>query len=211
MLAQDFVTEIRGSLFDPPPGAGWSDSELLGYLNQALRTTSTLKPDAYTRRVYIPLVAGTNQALPADGLMLLDLDNNEVSQRSITLVQRGLLDHQNRFWQASTQEKDVQHWAADSRDPRRFDVTPPNDGTGSVRALYGAIPAALALTDVIPLADSYHYALRCFVLSLAWAKPSKRLNATLAASNMQEYRAALVGATQMQAAMAPSAGREAGN
>ena len=102
MLAQDFVTEIRGSLFDPPPGAGWSDSELLGYLNQALRTTSTLKPDAYTKRVYIPLVAGTNQALPADGLMLLDLDNNEISQRSITLVQRGLLDHQNRFWQAGT-------------------------------------------------------------------------------------------------------------
>ena len=102
----------------------------------------------------------------------------------------------------------MQHWAADSRDPRRFDVTPPNDGTGSVRALYGAIPAALALTDAIPLADSYHYALRCFVLSLAWAKPSKRLNANLAASNMQEYRAALGGATQMQAAMAPSAGRD---
>jgi hypothetical protein len=212
MLASDFINGadgVRVTLIDAAKRT-WSDAELLGYLNQALRQLCTVKPDAYVKRAYIPMVAGTNQQLPADGLLLMDLDNNEVSQQSVTMVVRSLLDHQNRYWQAATQELDVEHYAADPRDPRRFDVTPPNNGSGSVRATYGAIPAPILLTDVLPIPDSYDYPLRCFVLSRAYAKSGQRQDLGKVGGLMGEFRAALGLDAQVQTTVAPSPKRESG-
>lgn len=210
MLASDFINGadgIRVMLLDSAK-ATWSDVELLGYLNQALRTTAELKPDAYVRREYVAMVAGTRQELPAGGLAIFDTDENEDSGREATLVEKSLLDHQNRFWPAATPEVDVQHWCADPRDPRRFYVTPPNDGTGSVSCTFGAVPDAVALGGQIPLGDSYHYALRCFALAQAYSKNSKRQDLAKVAGLMQEFRQTLGIRNQAQAAVAPTVARE---
>ncbi|MEY2653606.1 MAG: hypothetical protein RLZZ524_634, partial [Pseudomonadota bacterium] len=60
---------VRVTLLDSAK-ATWSDAELLGYLQEAIRTTCLLKADAYTRREYIAMVAGSKQELPEGGIAI---------------------------------------------------------------------------------------------------------------------------------------------
>lgn len=194
MLVSEYLTVLRERLFDPGSGAGWSDTELIGYLNEGIRATCNVKNDAYTLQQAITLAAGVTQELPAGGLALFDISENTVSGRRVTNVDRALLDSENRFWPAATQEVDVQHFTADDRAPRRFYVTPPNTGTGSVKALYGALPAAVAAAgDTVPLQDTYQPALVSFAVSRALNKPSKRRDPAAAAAAFNEW-ATMVGA-----------------
>lgn len=167
------ISDARSTLIDDN-AATYSDVQLLGFQTDAERLVVFYKPDAYPRRRFIPLVPGTNQELPADGIALMDISQNELSKRSATIVDKELLDHENRFWQAATGEVDVQHWCADPRDPRRFDITPPNDGTGSILTLYGAVTPDLTLGGNITLVDSYKYVLYAFTLHRAYAETSRK-------------------------------------
>ena len=174
LVASDIVSDIRSILLDDDL-VEWADDDMLRIVTDAGRLLSSLKPDAYTKREFIAMAAGTDQELPADGIAVLDVGMNEVSKRAATIVDKELLDTENSFWGASTPEVDVQHWCADPRDPRRFDVTPPNDGTGSVQVLYGAAPPALtALGDSIVYVDTYKYALTAFSLHRAYAEQSRK-------------------------------------
>lgn len=201
---------VRVTLLDADK-VTWADLELLGYLNEFQSTTAHLKPDAHTKREFIPLVAGTKQAIPDDGIAVLDIGENDGSGRMATLVDLGLLTHANRFHPAATKETDVQHWASDPRDPRRFDVTPPNNGYGVVECLYGAVPAQIAtLNDPMTFPDSYLYPARCFVLAKAYSKNSKRQDTGKAAYYMNEFRQALGLKSMAQAAVAPRVASAAG-
>ena len=128
----------------------WSRAELLGYLNEALRATAFVKPDMYPVRDFVTLAAGIAQELPADGVALIDATDNEATGRTVTQTDLALLQEENRFWPAATQQAEVENYAADPRTPRRYYVFPPNDGTGSVRVTYGAVPAALTGSSVPP-------------------------------------------------------------
>lgn len=206
LLVSAILGEVRVTLLDPN-GSTWGDPELLGYFNEFQRTTAFLKPDAHTVRRYIDLEEGVNQDLPDDGIAVFEIGENEASGRMATLVDRGLLDHANRFWPAATKERDVQHWAADPRDPRRFAVMPPNDGTGSVECLYGAVPPAATLGDApegaMTFPDSYEHAAKCFVMAKAYAKNSKRQDLAKSAACMADYRQALGIKATAQAAASP--------
>lgn len=202
MLMSVIVDGARLTLIDAS-GVTWSNDELTGYGNDAIATILQVKRDAYTRREYIPLVAGTKQELPAGGIAVLDGGPNEVSGRVCTLVDRELLDAENDFWPAATRERDAQHWAADPRDPHRFDVTPPNDGSGSVQFLFGAVPERVAYAGTFPLADTYMRPVQCFMLARALAKKTRRQDPTQSAIYMQEF-AQLIGlGSAAQIAVAP--------
>lgn len=182
VLVTDFINGpagVRVTLIDSAK-VTWSDAELLGYLNEALRATAFVKPDMYTIREEIGLEAGTKQVLPAGGISLMDIYRNTTSSggtgRVVTQVDEGLLEEANRFWPAATQQQQVEHFTADPRDPRRFTVFPPNDGTGVVELLYGAVPPELTDidTDALPVPDSYENVLKSFVLASAYAKNSTK-------------------------------------
>lgn len=209
MLMSVIVDGVRTTLIDTS-GVAWSNTELVGYGNEAIKTICHVKKDAYTVRDYIPLVAGTRQQLPAGGIAVLEAAENEASGRACTLVDRGLLDENNRFWPAATRETDAQHWAADPRDPTRFDVTPPNDGNGSLEMLYGAVPDDVALGEAIPIADTYQRAIECFILSRALAKRTRRQNPGQADAYMAEFKQLIgLGATA-QITVAPKLGQTPG-
>jgi len=174
VLASDVMSDARSTLIDDDL-ATYSDPQMLGFVSDAQIMVSNYKRDAYTLRDFIPMVAGTNQALPEGGLGILDLTQNAVSKRAITLCDKELLDEENRFWQAATGERDVQHWCADPRDPLRFDVTPPNNGAGSALALYAAVPPKLDdEADELVLVDTYKYAVYAFTLHRAYAETSRK-------------------------------------
>ncbi len=205
LLASDIINGaggVRSTLLDAQKRS-WSDDELVGYLNEFQRQTVFLKPDAHTTRAFIPLVAGTSQELPDDGVAVLEIGENEGSGRVATQINAELMTHANRFWPAATYELDVQHWSHDPRDPRRFEVTPPNNGYGSVQCLYGAVPAQITLNDPIAYPDSYEHAAKCFVLAKAYAKNAQRQDLGKAESYMAQYKQALGIKSQAQAAVAP--------
>lgn len=207
MLASDIIGGVRSTLFDPAPGVGWSDSELIGYINEALRTTASVKPDMYTVRGFIALVAGEYQQLPADGIALLDVDRNSDASggRVITQVDADILAESARFWPASTKQAQVEHYLADPRSPRRFRVFPPNDGTGVVNVVYGATPPALAAVgDTVPVSEAYQGALTAYTLSKAYSKPSTRADATKTQMYMAQWGQLVGLKSKGQVAVAPT-------
>lgn len=211
MLASDLINGaagVRTTLLDTAKRT-WSDDELQGYLVEAVRATCMLKPDAYTRREAIPLAYGTRQALPDGGIAIFDVYENDGSGRVITLADQSLIDHQNRFWPASTYEVDAQHWSADTREPRQFTITPPNTGYGLAWAFFGAVPDAFVISDEVPLPDIYEHALKLFVMAKAYTKNSQRQDLTKADGLMNGWRQALGIKSQGQVAVAPSVQRKA--
>jgi hypothetical protein len=183
----------------------WSHSDLVGYLNEGIRATAFVKPDMYTVQAFCPLVAGIAQQLPDGGVALIDITDNASTGRAITQTDLALLQEENRFWPAATRETIVENYAADPRTPYRFYVFPPNDGAGSVRITYGAVPAALTGSsgELLPVLDFYQSALTCFVLAKAYAKNSKKQDLTKYSGYMNEWRLSLGLKSQAQVAVAP--------
>lgn len=186
MLASVIINGARLTLVDPN-AATWSDAELLGYLNEGERTICNHKPTSYVKNAPVDMVAGTKQALPADGLQLLDIPDNVVSGRAVTLVKRTLLDHTNRFWPAATAQRDVRHYAYDVRDPLSFDICPRNDGTGQVNMTYCAVPPAITADGSINVRDTFEHALTCFVVSRAYAANTDRQDLTKSVQYFNQF------------------------
>ena len=66
MQAGVVVTRARATLLDPN-GVYWPDGELYDYLSAAQTAVVNLKPDAYAQTVFVSLVPGVLQAIPAEG------------------------------------------------------------------------------------------------------------------------------------------------
>ena len=218
MDGQEIIDDAATILIDPA-GSTWSAADLLGYVNDFQSNTCMLKPDAYTVRAYIPLVAGTKQQLPTGtdpelpaGIAVLDVGDNQASGQVCVLCDRELLDAENRYWPAGTRETAAQNWAADPRDPKRFDVTPPNDGSGSLEVLYGAVPPTLeAPTDELVLGQQYKLAGVIFVLHRAYSKNTKRQDLAKSQGYWNQYLNILGIKSTAQVAVAPKTSQVVGN
>ncbi len=191
----------------------WSRAEHVANLNIAQRLIcGDYKLDAYPKREFVALVAGIAQDIPAEGTALIDITDNEVSQRSVTQTDLAILQEENRFWPRGTQQTEVENFAADPRTPRKFYVFPPNNGSGSVRITYGAIPPETTGSsgESIALSDAYQYPIERIMLSLAFAKNSVRQDLTKSQTFMNEARLALGLKSQGQVAVAPKTAQSPG-
>ncbi len=217
MTGNELVSDASTILIDQNH-TGWSEADLLGYVDDFQSNTTMLKPDAYPVRLYIPLVSGLKQELPDGtdpelprGIAVLDIDDNEVSGLVCVLVEKELLDAENRFWPKATRLPDAANWSADPRDPRRFDITPPNDGTGSLSVLYGAVPPRLADGDEpLVLGDQYKLAGVTFLLFRAYAKNSKRQDLGKSQAYWSQYLNILGIKSTAQIAVAPKVTQQVG-
>lgn len=202
MLASDLINEAADLMLDPSMQT-WDVGFWKIALNKAIATICNIKGDAYPVQGPIPLVAGTTQTIPEGQLALIDIQRNTAG-KVVTLVDRELIDEENRFWPADAQQAIIDHYATDPRNPRTFFVTPPSDGTGSVDCTYGGIPDTLVnLTDPFPLLDVYHPAAICFMLAQAYAQNTKRQDLTKRQSFTQEAYNLLGTRQQNQLAVAP--------
>lgn len=208
LLASNLIAALRVTSLDPSPGDVWTDADWLLFLAAAEREVCLAKPDTYVISAAVSLVAGTKQTLPAGATGVLDVYENTVSGRRCTLVERSLMDEAARFFPAATREVDAQHWIADTRDPTRFDVVPPNDGTGSLQCLYGITPANFtAASNPIHLPDLYEAPIKFFALAEAYAANTKRQDFTKSGIYRGEALKMLGIRSQSQAAIAPRARR----
>lgn len=206
VLVSDTISNARSTLVDAA-GTTWTDADLEAYYNEGLRALALLKPDAYVVDGDVALAAGTRQVLPEGAVAIFDVEYNSTSKRRVTLVDKELLDEMNRFWPAATQETDVQHWCADPRERTVFVVTPPNNGSGSVHAVYGAVPPAVGMStgtsSAIPVGDQYEPAILQYVLHRAYAKNTKRQDLGKSQAALQQFMTLLGIGSKGQAAVAP--------
>ncbi len=209
ILASVILDSVSTILLDTAKRT-WSESELLGYLNEALRATAFVKPDMYPVQTFVTPTAGVLQTLPTDGVAILDITRN-ASGRVVTQVDEGLLEEANRFWPGATQQPVVEHFTADPRNPRRYRLFPPNDGAGSIELLYGATPPNLSYAaEDVPVPESYQTALTNFILSRAYSKNSKKQDLSKASYYMQQWAALLGLKSQGQVAVAPHVSQSPG-
>lgn len=200
--ASTILDSARGTLLDAAART-WSATELLQYLNEFLRATAGVKADFYVRREFITLAAGDLQVLPDGGVSLMGIDRNE-SGRNVNQVDYDLLNNSNGIWAAGTKELVVEDFATDPRDPRRFIVSPPNNGSGRVRALFGAVPPTLtSAADPMPVLDIYEAAAIAYVLSRAYAKNSERQDLAKSGAYKNEWLQLIGLKSQTQVAVTP--------
>lgn len=174
ILASAIVTSARATLLDPSPGKTWTDARFLVMFNEALRRMVSARKDTYTVQGPITLAAGHHQALPAGGTQLYKLLYNTVSKAPINQVSESLLLEELRFATYPTEQVDVESYAVDIREPTRFIVTPPNDGTGSATGLYGGTPSIASLANVIPCDDLFEPVVRLLLIAEAYRADTTR-------------------------------------
>lgn len=167
ILAQD-TTAIR-----------WTLPELLGWLNDGQREIAIIRTNAFTKIASIPLVAGTKQTLPADGLQFLEFIRNmgvggATPGATARKVPRRLLDAQVPGWHSVAGTAVVQHYVFDLLAPKNFYVYPPSLGTTQVEVLYSCTPTDCATqASVISADDIYETPLLDYLLYRMYAKDSE--------------------------------------
>lgn len=168
----------------------WTEPERLDHLNEALREAARLKPDLSVATETVSLAAGTRQEIPANALSVADITRNTGTySRPIIVIDRAVLDRNLGDWHSVTQNPEVSCFTFDDRNPTRFFVFPPNDGTGQVEAdLYISPTALSALSETIPLDDTYAGAMVDYVAYKCMAKDSDdTAGASLAATHLQRF------------------------
>ena len=205
MQAGTLIARVRATLLDPA-GVYWPDGELYDYLSAAQTAVVSLKPDAYALTATVALTAGVLQGIPQDGVQLLDVVRN-AGGTGIRQIERDTLSHANAQWAGAAPQAQVLHYMPDPRNPLRFHVFPPSDGSGSVELVYAAVPPRVAASgDTLVLPQVYESALHAYVCALAFAKNTDRGDLSRYQALMAQFYQLVSGKGQAQVAEAPAGG-----
>jgi len=205
MLASEPVNEVRLILQDQAVDA-YTEPDLIGFLNEALRATTNVKKDLYVVTGPIPLIPGIVQELPEDGVELIDITHNKDSGQVCTQVDLDLLQETNRFWPQDDVTVTVENWAFNPKNPRHFYVTPPNAGGSgvAVEGLYGAVhPEIIVSTEALVISSENQHLLVNFMLARCYSISSKRYDPTKEAYYMNEWKQGVGLKSTAQLAVAP--------
>lgn len=175
LTVQNVLTNVRELLGDKDPGGlQWLDAELFAWLNEGALEVIRIRPEASAETVAKTLTAGTQQALPVDGMTMLTVDFNgtvATPGRVCKLINRRQLDATMPDWHTQTKKKEVVWVMVSEANPQVFWVYPPNDGTGQITITYSKYPAKIdALTDLIPVADTFLAPLVDYICFRAYQK-----------------------------------------
>lgn len=145
-------------------------ADKLRYLNSALRMLVELDANAYRVIREHQLSAGSDQALPADGVRFLQGERT-ADGRTLNNAERKVKDAFSPYWRQKTPSVRIRECLRDDDMPRHFWVDPPvPEGANlSIWIRFGAVPPELvAETDALPVSDTYEMALVNLVLHLCY-------------------------------------------
>lgn len=193
LTAGDILTMARTTALDPAPGKLFTDAQGLSYLNSFIRWAIGLKPDLSTALEFVTLVAGSNQQIPTGGMQFLDARWTMAAGKAVFMMDLESVKH-TRFSDigSMTPTTDPVLACADPRDPTRFQVFPPADGSSdaAMMVLYSTLPATLTVTsDPYPLNGSTFDSAYRYVLSLAYARTTTRQDLDKAAQYLAQAQA----------------------
>jgi hypothetical protein len=195
MTPQDVITTARYILNDTSSSSPrQSDDELLGYVNEGVKTVQTLRPELFsTVGDFLCQVGQCEQSLVfASATALIEV----LSIHGGAAVTQFDLDAMNRFnpgWRTDA-EGAAKQWARFSNDQLKFFIYPkaPADQTIDVR--YVRTPAVFALADQITdLPLGLQPALVDFVVYRAESKDNEHVLSQRAAAALATFTAQVKG------------------
>lgn len=194
-------------------GVRWPSSELLDWLNEGQREVVLFKPNSFVKNVSIKLAAGTKQALPDDGIQLIDIVRNmgttgTTPGRSIRITMREILDAQVPNWHDSSMaDSSVKHYMYSHLDPKTFYVYPaqPAINQGYIELVYGASPTNATANGTISIDDIYQSILLDYILYRAYSKDAEyAADVNRAAAHQAAYLASLTGKAKVETGLNPN-------
>lgn len=197
-------------------GTRWTNEELIGWLNESYQAIVQIKPDASSINASVPLVEGTRQEIPEDGLRLIDVVRNTSStsdKLGILVTTRRALDTTRRSWHADTASVDIEQYVFDEQDPTRFYVYPPAATGAEVEVIYSSTPTPHDVSrglpglkdDPIRLNDSYAPVITDYILYRAYSKDAEHAaNLNRAQMHMQAYMGSLGQKVEVDRSISPN-------
>ena len=176
MTPGDIITEVRSLIQDTRSPQRYSDTFLLGFVNQTLKRMVMVRPDLFALIDDIPTTANTVlQSLPADSMRLIEIfqvkDGNAVTE-----VNREVLDQMSPGWVSDTAGTPV-NFMRHVRNANRFFLYPrPVSGIVLVGE-YAQTPPDYSIGDTIALLpDAYFSALVDGTVYLAESVDDEHVN-----------------------------------
>lgn len=175
ILASTIIDRVSRQLLDVT-NVRWQRTDLLDWLSLGQRLIIVSQPAAALGIAVVKMVAGSRQAIPADGWMLLDVVRNmgttgTTPGRSVRIVSRRLLDAFNSSWHSDPATTAVQNYIFDPQDQMAFFVYPPSNGTGYIEINYSGLPAMLSSESApLTIPDAYEEAMVNYVMFRALTK-----------------------------------------
>ena len=150
----------------------WTEQELLGWLNDGQKAIATAPAtDAYVIRGNVTAVAGSVQSLPSDGIRLVDVVKNS-NGAPVLQSDYATADILGGAWRAGTTGP-AENYFFDERNPKQFEVYPPQAGGETIEIVYGAKPATIGINDNILIDDLYSDALVNYITYRALSKDTE--------------------------------------
>jgi len=189
------IADVRNLAQDTLAPYRYSDTELLGYVNQTLKRMASLRPDLFTYFGDVSLTANTVvQDLPADAQRLVDIfwvkDANAVTE-----VEREVLERAYPLWVTDPADVPV-NFMRHPRIPTRFFVYPRPLANTVVVAEYAQSPTTYNLNDTIDLADAYYSVVVDGVMFLVSSVDDEHVNSKRAELFMNSFLNSLATNTQ---------------
>jgi hypothetical protein len=198
MTPTDIITEVRALVQDSRVPYRYSNTLMLGWVNQTLKRMVTLRPDLFSLIGDIPTTPDTVlQSCPADSMRLVEVfqvkDGN-----AITETNRESLDRIHPNWANDTSGNPV-NFMRHVRNPNRFFVYPrPADGVVLV-AEYVQTPATYAIDETIEtLSDAYLPAVVDGVVFLAESVDDEHVNSGRAKMFQDSFNQVLAAGLQVR-------------
>lgn len=156
----------------------WKETELLTWAKEGEHQIVKEKPDANPVVTSTLLSAGSQQAIAATDLQLLDVLCNMGTDGStrgdvVSVVERSLMNTIEPGWMKKTAANVVTHVIYDvKRAPRLYWVYPPSTGSNYLEIMTAQLPAnsSKVIGDNIILSDEYSLPLMHFIIAMAFAK-----------------------------------------
>lgn len=196
----------------------WPVNELVRYLNDGQREIVLYRPDSMVTNATVTCVAGTKQALPTNGVKLIEVIRNAAAtsaKKSVRMINREILDAQIPGWHNLAGVNEVLHFMYDPRDPKTFYVYPPATTSAQLDIVYSAYPTDItetadgvlytAVTGNISLPDIYGNAILDYILYRAYTKDSEYAgNVQRAQAHYAAFNNALGNEIKATVAVAPN-------
>lgn len=214
-MATTKVTDLIGRasiILQDASNVRYPNAELLKFFNDAQREVILNRPDENTLNQSFTCAAGSKQALPSSALRLVDVIRNEGAGRSITQVDRKLLDETLPDWHNSIADpiKKVEHFIYDSADPKNFYVYPQATTEMTLEIVISASLPDVVIsnfstdTTTISVDDVYGSCIVDFILYRSYQKDSEYAgNSERAMMHYSAFANALGIKTRADSAMAP--------
>lgn len=168
MTPQQVIDEARVLINDDNPlmPERFSDAELLGFVNQAIKRACMVRPDLFiVSEDVTPTVGQVEQELPSTVTRILEI-HRVVDGAPLREVDKVTMDASYPDWTTETAGTPV-NWMRHPRNPRKYFLYPrPASGT-EVSAEYIEVPDDYLIGATIGLPDSYKSALIDAVVFMA--------------------------------------------